>query len=183
MRCLSLSPSPSLSLSISPAISLSLPVFCCFEVLCALHTQTAFLPRAKCWPGPDSGRPNAEMLLITAECGVCQSDHRFPSLFMSNYTISRLLLSLPTPSDCRIVRQMYFHTRMPPSPTGQKNNQEHLAFVFQCESAFIPGSNGSAVVRDLSASAPTGSDGNTTPRWLRLRLSPTFSPTRCCDAR
>lgn len=114
---------------------------------------------------------------------MCQRDHRFPSLFMSNYTISRLLLSLPTPSDCRIVRQMYFHTRMPPSPTGQKNNQEHLAFVFQCKSAFIPGSNDSAVVRDLSASAPTGSDGNTTPRWTRLRLSPTFSPTRCCDAR
>lgn len=107
-------PSFSLSLSISPVILLSLPLFCCFEVLCVSHSQTAFLPCAELWPGSDREGPNADMLLITPVCVcVCVAshvhNHQFPSLFTSNYTMSCLLLSLPTPCYSWIILEMYFN--------------------------------------------------------------------------
>lgn len=86
-----------LSLSISSDILRSLPVVCCFEVLCSFHTQTAFLSCSELWPGPDGEGP--DMPLIKAECvsvSVCEAAHKPPSTSPSNYTKWCLRSSLST---------------------------------------------------------------------------------------
>lgn len=99
-----------LSLSISSDILLSLPVVCCFEVLCAFHTQTAFLSCSELWPGPDGEGPNTDIPLIKAECvsvSVCEAAHKPPSISPSNYTKWCLRSSLSTLYDSWIIREVH----------------------------------------------------------------------------
>lgn len=97
-----------LSLSISSDILRSLPVVCCFEVLCSFHTQTAFLSCSELWPGPDGEGP--DMPLIKAECvsvSVCEAAHKPPSTSPSNYTKWCLRSSLSTHYDSWIIREVH----------------------------------------------------------------------------